>query len=96
MKKTLLTISALLVGALALSAQNDTTLVRRPVRFEIETFVSNKGNTKETLTAVIDGKTYPTTKSALKRHATTLRYGGTPNVAIVTNRKTKSQKVIVL
>lgn len=96
MKKTILTICALLVGALALSAQNDTTLVRKPVKFDTETFVSDKGNTKETITATIDGQDYPTTKTAAQRHATILRFGGTPNVAIVTNEKTKKQRVIVL
>lgn len=96
MKKTLLTICALLVGAHLLSAQNDTTLVRKPVRFETETFVSDKGNTKETTTATIDGKTYPTTKTAANRHAMILRFGGSPAVAIVTNEKTKKQRVIVL
>ena len=96
MKKTILTLCALLVGALALSAQTDTTIVRKAVRFDTETYVSDKGNTKETTTATIDGKTYPTTKTAAKKHATIVRLGGTPNVAIVTNEKTKKQRVIVL
>lgn len=96
MKKTLLTICALLVGAHLLSAQNDTTLVRKAVKFDTETFVSDKGNTKENYTATIDGETYPTTKTAMQRHALIVRFGGTPNVAIVTNEKTKKQRVIVL
>ena len=96
MKKTILTICALLVGAHLLSAQNDTTLVKKAVRFETETFVSDKGNTKETTTATIDGTTYPSSKSAAQRYETALRHGGTPNVAIVTNEKTKKQRVIVL
>lgn len=100
-KKTLITGAVALVAlALALDAkaQNDTTIVKswNSLKWETETYTSDKGNTRTNECCTLDGKTYPTTKTARQRAETAKRFGVKPNLAIVTTPKTKKQRVIVL
>ena len=93
--KTLLTIIVCFISIVAY-AQNDTTLVNKPVKFETELVKTKSG--KETIKyyAIIDGKYYDTTKTTIKRYNDAIRFGGTPNVAFVENKKKTNRKVIVL
>lgn len=93
--KKLIVLLAIIVSATAY-AQNDTTLVNKPVKFETETIVTKSG--KETIKyyAVIDGKYYDSNKTAAKRYYQTIKFGGKPNVAIISNKKKTNKKVIVL
>lgn len=77
-------------------AQNDTTLIHKPVRFETEHVTTKSGKTSVKYYAVIDGKYYDSNKTAMKRYKDAKRFGGTPNVAIVENKKKTNSKIIVL
>ena len=96
MKRAIIIAVALAVGCIA-SAQNDTTVVRSTnIKFDIETYKSDKGNTKTNVCCTIDGRTYPSAKCYAERYATAKRFGCIPNVAIVTSGKNRYQRVIVL
>jgi len=94
-------IAAIVLGAINASAeptkvaQKDTVVISSTVKFDKETFVSDKGNYKESYQVQVDGKWYYTTKTSYERYYTILRYGGTPTVAFV-KENDKIKRVIVL
>lgn len=77
-------------------AQTDTILVNKPVRFETETITTRSGKSSVKYYAIIDNKYYDSTKTAMKRYNTAIKFGGKPNVAVVENKKKTNCKVIVL
>ena len=93
--KKLIVLLALIVSVNAY-AQNDTTLVNKHVKFETEIIKTKSG--KETIKyyAIIDGKYYDSSKTAAKRYYQTIKFGGKPNIAIVSNKKKTNRKVIIL
>ena len=93
--KKLIVLLTLIVSATTY-AQNDTTLIHKPVEFEYETVTTKSGKSTVKYYAVIDGKYYDTTKTCVKRYYNTIRFGGKPNVAIVSNKKKTNKKVIIL
>lgn len=76
--------------------QNDTTLVNKPVKWETETVITKSGKESTKYYAIIDGKYYDSSKTAMKRYNDAVKFGGTPNVAIVENKKKTNSKIIVL
>lgn len=94
--KKILTIIVFAVISISAFAQNDTTLIRKPVRFEYETVTTKTGKSSIKYYAIVDGKYYDTTKTAIKRYHDAIKFGGTPNVAIVENKKKTNSKIIVL
>ena len=95
MKKLIIFIIASIIS-INLFAENDTTLVHKPVKWETETVITKSGKSSIKYYAIIDGKYYDSTKTAMKRYNDTIRFGGTPNVAIVENKKKTNSKIIVL
>lgn len=95
MKKILL-IFAILFMAICAYAQNDTTLVNKPVKWETETITTRSSKSSVKYYAIIDGKYYDSTKTAMKRYNDTIKFGGRPNVAIIENKKKTNSKIIVL
>lgn len=93
--KKLIVLLALIVSATAY-AQNDTILINKPVKFEYEKITTKSG--KETIKyyAVIDGKYYDSNKTSVKRYHDAIKFGGKPNVAIISNKKKTNRKVIIL
>lgn len=93
--KKLIILLALIVST-TVYAQNDTTLINRPVKFETEIIRTKSG--KETIKyyAIIDGKYYDSNKTAAKRYHQTIKFGGKPNIAVVENKKKTNRKVIIL
>lgn len=94
--KHIITIIAFAIISITAFAQNDTILIRKPVRFEYETVTSKTGKEIVKYYAIIDGKYYDSTKTAMKRYHDAIKFGGTPNVAIVSNKKKTNNKIIVL
>ena len=93
--KKLIVLLVLIVSATAY-AQNDTTLVNRPVKFEYEKITTKSGKESIKYYAIIDGKYYDSNKTAAKRYYQTIKFGGKPNIAIISNKKKTNKKVIVL
>lgn len=93
--KKLIIVLALIVSATAY-AQNDTTLVNKPVEFETEIIKTKSGKETVKYYAIIDGKYYDSSKTAIKRYYQTIKFGGKPNVAIIENKKKTNRKVIIL
>ena len=93
--KKLIILLALIVSAAAY-AENDTTLVNKPVEFEYEKIITKSGKESIKYYAIIDGKYYDSNKTAAKRYYQTIKFGGKPNIAIISNKKKTNKKVIVL
>ena len=93
--KKLIVLLVLIVSATAY-AQNDTTLINKPVKFEYEKITTKSGKESIKYYAIIDGKYYDSNKTAAKRYYQTIKFGGKPNVAIISNKKKTNKKVIVL
>lgn len=70
-------------------ALNDTMVVKTTdIKWETEVLVSQKtGKSREEYTATIDGVTYPTNKTSMKRYETIKRFGGQPCVALINKRR---------
>lgn len=90
----LVAISASVASA---KAQNDTTLVRSSnIRFETETFTSDKGNTSIKYWAIVEGNRYESNKTSAERYATIKRFGGQPCVCKVRNPKSRKERIVTL
>ena len=77
-------------------AQNDTTRINAPIRFDTETIVTKSGKSTEKFYAIYNGETYDSTKTSMKRYYTIKRFNGQPCVVMITNKKSKAKKIIVL
>lgn len=95
MKRTLIALIVLLCATITY-AQNDTTIIHKTVKFESEIITTKSGKSSIKYYAVIDGKYYDSSKTAMKRYNDIIRFGGIPNVAIVENKKKTNSKIIIL
>ena len=83
--KKILFIIALVISMVA-NAQNDTTIVKKDVRFDKETYTSKSGDTKEYYYAYIGDECYSSNKTSYERYK--------PTYALITNKKGK--RIIIL
>lgn len=96
MKRLIVILLSLALGATAY-AQKDTTLVNANLTtFGIEQNLSKTGEVKTGYIVLYKGVYYVTDKTSYKRYVTAKRFGVVPNVALVTDEKTKAKKIIVL
>ena len=77
-------------------AQNDTTRINASIRFDTETIITKSGKSTEKFYAIYNGETYDSTKTSMKRYYTIKRFNGQPCVVLITNKKSKAKKIIVL
>ena len=92
MKKMLFVIA--LVISMVANAQNDTTIVKKDVRFDKETYTSKSGDTKEYYYAYIGNECYSSNKTSYERYKAYKRFGIKPTYALITNKKGK--RIIIL
>lgn len=91
--KKILFIIALAISMVA-NAQNDTTIVKKDVRFDKETYTSKSGDTKEYYYAYIGDECYSSNKTSYERYKAYKRFGIKPTYALITNKKGK--RIIIL
>ena len=91
--KKILFIIALVISMVA-NAQNDTTIVKKDVRFDKETYTSKSGDTKEYYYAYIGDECYSSNKTSYERYKAYIRFGIKPTCALITNKKGK--RIIIL
>ena len=95
MKKFLIVFVCLFLWV-GLSAQTDTTIVKQPIKFEIEQVVSKTGKNYTKYYAIMNGKYYDSNKTSMDRYYLIKRFCGEPCVILITSGKTKHEKIIVL
>ena len=78
------------------TAQSDTTRISGGIRFEQEVLTTKTGNTVEKVYAIHNNETYESNKTSMKRYTLIRRYNGEPCVVMITNKRSKSKKIIVL
>ena len=78
------------------AAQSDTTRISGGIRFEQEILTTKTGKTVEKVYAIYNGETYNSTKTSMKRYYQIKRFNGQPCVVMITNKKSKAKKIIVL
>ena len=78
------------------AAQSDTTRISGGIRFEQEVLTTKTGKTVEKVYAIYNGETYESNKTSMKRYYLICRYNGQPCVVMITNKKSKSKKILVL
>ena len=93
--KIIFTILAVLIVTVSY-AQCDTVAIKAPIRFDTETIVTKSGKSTEKFYAIYNGKTYDSTKTSMKRYYEIKRFNGQPCVVMITNKKSKAKKIIVL
>ncbi len=93
--KIIFTILAVLIATVSY-AQCDTVAIKAPIRFDSETIVTKSGKSTEKFYAIYNGETYDSTKTSMKRYYTIKRFNGQPCVVLITNKKSKAKKIIVL
>lgn len=88
----------MIVFSLAANAQNqkDTTLVHSMCTFSTKASISTKGTPKMEYYITTSGDTYVSDATSYKRYKALKRFGATPNYAMITDRKTKAKKIIIL
>ena len=77
-------------------AQNDTTRINGSIRFDTETIRTKSGKSTEKFYAIYNGETYDSTKTSMKRYYEIKRFNGQPCIVMITNKKSKAKKIIVL
>ena len=92
MKKMLFVIALLI--SMVTNAQNDTTIVKKDVRFEKEVYTAKNGDSKEYYYAYIDDVCYSSNKTSYERYKAYKRFGIKPTYALITNKKGK--RIIIL
>ena len=93
--KIIFTILAVLIVTVSY-AQCDTVAIKAPIRFDTETIVTKSGKSTEKFYAIYNGETYDSTKTSMKRYYEIKRFNGQPCVVMITNKKSKAKKIIVL
>lgn len=96
MKNKILLLFLAFCCATTLYAQSDTTRINAPIRFDTETIVTKSGKSTEKFYAIYNGETYDSTKTSMKRYYQIKRFNGQPCVVMITNKKSKAKKIIVL
>lgn len=92
---TILAILAFSYASIA-NAQSDTTRIEPNLRFEVEKLVSKTGKSTEKVYVHYNGEYYESNKTSMKRYYLIRKYNGQPCAVMVTNKKTKSKKIIIL
>lgn len=96
MKKFIITVMLAFV-ALAAYAQKDTTVVSpSAVKMDIESYINKKGEVKYQYWATYRGEVYTSNKSTYERAQLYRRFGYSPLFVLITDRKSKAQKIIIL
>lgn len=97
MKKIIVVFMAITLS-FSIKAQNqkDTTLVHSPCTFTTKASISTKGTPKMEYYITTAGDTYVSDATSYKRYKALKRFGATPNYAMITDRKTKAKKIIIL
>lgn len=93
MRKIIIVLTFILSCSIAM-AQNDTTIVKKDVRFDKETYTSKSGDTKEYYYAYTDNVCYSTNKETYNRNKAYKRFGIKPTYAIITSKRGK--RIIIL
>ena len=96
MKHKILLLFLTFCCATALYAQSDTTRINAPLRFDYETITTKSGKTSTKYYAIYNGEVYDSNKTSMKRYYTICKFGGQPCAVLITNRKSKAKKIIVL
>ena len=94
-KKITFTILVVLIATVSY-AQCDTVAIKAPICFDTETIITKSGKSTEKFYAIYNGETYDSTKTSMKRYYAIKRFNGQPCVVIITNKKSKAKKIIVL
>lgn len=93
MRKIIIILTFILSCSIAI-AQNDTTIVKKDVRFDKETYTSKSGDTKEYYYAYIGDECYSSNKTSYERYKAYIRFSIKPTYALITNKKGK--RIIIL
>ena len=96
MKKLITTIIFAFLLGFFVSAQSDTTLVKGNVTMDTESYVNKKGETKTTYYCLLNGSYFVSDKTSWRRYNAYKRFGVVPQFVLISNKKTKAQKIIVL
>ena len=96
MKNIIITI-AIIILSVECYAQIDTTLISgTSVRMEVESYVNKKGETKTSYWCLWNGDTYQSDKTTYRRYNAYKKYGANPQYALLTNKKSKAKRIIIL
>ena len=79
-------------------AKIDTTLIAgsSKITMETESYVNKKGQTKTDYWCILNGETYQSDKTTYRRYNAYKRYGANPQYALLTNKKSKAKRIIIL
>ena len=78
------------------NAQSDTTRIEPNLRFEVEKLVSKTGKSTEKVYVHYNGEYYESNKTSMKRYYLIRKYNGQPCAVMITNKKSKSKKIVIL
>jgi len=96
MKNKILFLFLAFCCAITLYAQSDTTRINAPLRFDYETIITKSGKASTKYYAIYNGEIYDSNKTSMKRYYTIRKFGGQPCAVLITNKKSKAKKIIVL
>lgn len=96
MKRIIIIVISIMISICAYG-QKDTTIINyNTIDFSYETTISKTGKVKTEYLVNYRGSWYVTDKTSYNRYITAKRFNLYPNVAIVTDKKTKAKKIIVI
>ena len=96
MKKIFIAI-VLALACFTAKAQKDSTVISASaVKMEVESYINKKGEEKAQYWAVYKGEVYASNKSTYERANAYRRFGYQPLFILITDKKSKAQRIIAL
>lgn len=96
MKKIIIAIIFIMATSICY-AQIDTTLITNSkITMETESYVNKKGQTKTDYWCLWNGEVYQSDKTTYRRYNAYKRYKANPQFALLTNKKSKAKRIIIL
>ena len=95
--KKIIIIAILIMVASTCYAQIDTVLITgSKITMETESYVNKKGQAKMNYWCLWDGEVYQSDKTTYRRYNAYKRYNANPQFALLTNKKSRAKRIIIL
>ena len=96
MKKLIVAIAFALISFMSF-AQKDTTVINSSkLSVDIESYINKKGETKYQYWVKWDGELYASNKSTYDRAILYKRFGYDPLYVLITDKRSKAQRIVIL
>lgn len=96
MKKIIITAIFIMVASICYAQIDTVLIVSSKITMETESYVNKKGQAKTNYWCLWDGEVYQSDKTTYRRYNAYKRYNANPQFALLTNKKSRAKRIIIL